>query len=168
MWNYLIKGISNTISRNKGELSKLNNKKKKQTKFLCNRIKWKSKTFKISGHIAMPNDLGNHWGKDPLQHFILRKSNQFDLKLGELINLIFWFCVDQWGFSTLSGSCHSIKENSVFTVTVTTIQKAKICGAILWWTTPKNIRVIQQVVSEIKCCNYQIFSFVKNGFKVKN
>ena len=25
-----------------------------------------------------------------------------------------------------------------------------------------------QVVSDIKCCNYQIFNFVVNGFKVKN
>ena len=26
----------------------------------------------------------------------------------------------------------------------------------------------QQVVLEMKCCNYQIFNFVKNDFKVKN
>ena len=60
------------------------------------------------------------------------------------------------------------KKISIFAATITTNQKAKICGAILWWTTPQNLKVSQQFVSEIKCCNYQIFGFVKNGFKVKN
>ena len=46
----------------------------------------------------MPNDLSNRWGKDLWRHFILKKSNQFDLKLGELINLLLWFCVDDKDF----------------------------------------------------------------------
>ena len=53
------------------------------------------------------------------------------MKLGELINLIFLFCVDEYGFSTMSGSYHGIKENSVFSATITTNQKPKICGPIL-------------------------------------
>ena len=34
----------------------------------------------------------------------------FDLQLGELINLIFCFCVDEQVFFTLSDGCHGNKN----------------------------------------------------------
>ena len=90
-------------------------------------MKWKSKfliTFKIFGPIAMPNDLSNPWGKDSLWHFILGKSNQFDLKLSEFTKLIFWFCLDEQEFSTLCSSFHGNKD-SIFAVIIITKEKAK-------------------------------------------
>ena len=47
-------------------------------------------------------------------------------------------------------------KNSIFAITTTTNQKVKIYRHILWWRTPKNFKVSQQIVSEMKCCNYQI------------
>ena len=88
IWNYFIKGFSKTISGNKGELSKFTNQKCYGINFYV--IKWKFKiliTFKTFAPITMPNALSKQWRKDPLWIFISRKSNQFDLKPGDLINL---------------------------------------------------------------------------------
>ena len=70
----------------------------------------------------MPNALGNQWGEGASQNFISKKINQFDQKLGELINLIFWFCVNGCFFN-LGDSFHGNKENSFFGVTIATNQK---------------------------------------------
>ena len=82
--------------------------------------------------------------KSPFVTFILRKSNQFVLKLGELINVIFLFCVDEQGFSTLSDGCPGNIENSISAVTMTTNQEIQTCGLILCvhlvMITPKNFR----------------------------
>ena len=77
--------------------------------------------------------------------FISRKSNRFDFSLGELINLIFWFRVDEKWFSTLGDSCHGTNGNSILAVTITTNQKKQICRLVLcfillWWGTSRNLR----------------------------
>ena len=91
----------------------------------------------------MPNGFNNQWLKNTLRHLLSRKSNRFDLKLGELINLTLRFYVDEYLFSTLSDSCHGNKENSIFAVTITTNQEIQICALILsvhFVIMPKNFR----------------------------
>ena len=52
--------------------------------------------------------------------------------------------------------------STIFSVTVTN-NKKKIKDEQPLEISDKS----QQVVSEIKCCNYQFFNFVENNFKVK-
>ena len=62
----------------------------------------------------------------------------------------------------------------MITMKIANNQKIQICGLILcaqffYGEQPvKNSEKSQQVLSEIKYCNHQIFNFVKNSFKVKN
>ena len=118
IWNYLIKKVPNTISGNRVELVKLNNEIKQNESF-----KFWSLSKTRPTPIVMSNGLSNQWGKKFLQRFISRKSSRFELKLGELVNLTFLFCVDELGFSCLNDACYGKKKKSIFAVTTKTNKK---------------------------------------------
>ena len=95
--NYLINGIPNTIPRKK-KINKTLQSKIAWNKFSCNMINktkiWNFDHFqKLLSLLPCPMTLVI--SMEIALCDILRKNNRFDLKLGELINLIFWFCEDK-------------------------------------------------------------------------
>ena len=76
---------------------------------------------KIFGPAAMQNAPSNQHGETTLQHFISRKSYQFNLKLGQVDKYII-LCKLKREFFNLSDGCYGNPEN---TVVIATNQKNK-------------------------------------------
>ena len=115
IWNYLNKVVLLANSRNKGELSKLQSKNAWNL-FLWNKIEY-SKNLKFWSPsvpllLSMPYAHGNQWGIGHWWHFVSRRRNLFELKFGELINLISRFSVNKKRFFTMSCGCRGYKEKA--------------------------------------------------------